>query len=695
MALRHTTPDGSVRYSTKHQLGSGGEGSVYLGRFQVPGGEIVAVKVGHPGSSPAMFREARVLAAVANHPNVIPKHISVQEGKSKRGIIVSKFFAHKDLHGLVIRAVESNQHLSEAHTAYWARGVAMGLAHLHARGVAHMDVKLENVFLEGPQVEDPLASPEQFVPRLGDFGFATQGQMALATRFEGPFVAPEASCKDPSPYDPFQADMWSLGVCIVAMRTGHTVRVNRAGRVVFGPGVAWDSFSADLQTLLRGLLSVDPSTRSTAAVALAHPWMMRGASLSSRAGGGSDGGSGNSGSAEHHHQGCVGDDDDDDDDDDDVDVDGNDDVDVDDDDDDDDDDDVDGGARGWVSDSAGCVRATLSTSSSSQGQAEPPRCASRASNASRVSSSSSAMGRARAAAPNAAGSRPARRASSDGLPPCPRPQQQAVSPTRIPPGPGQDAPLPCGPGGGAGVPALSPCWSVSGTHSPSVGASPSITSNAAFAAMRQDVLASGAAKLRSACLPPPAFGAHPHWGSVGSASHQHQQPMGARDAIRAAESADSDEPEPRPMAVSKTGSIVAINCVDVQPGDERFATGGDDGIVSVWALRAALEPGPEDEIGDGKSPPGRGPKAAEQPERVRHLARVPTADEAAAAGSVLGTVQATQQLGRGSVVSLREPDAVLTGHESFVRGVAWDPSGLLLASQGDGRPSRSRGFRGG
>ena len=269
---------------------------------------------------------------------------------------------------------------------------------------------------------------------------------------------------------------------------------------------------------------------------------------SSRAGGGSDGGSGNSGSAEHHHQGCVGDDDDDDDDDDDVDVDGNDDV--DDDDDDDDDDDVDGGARGWVSDSAGCVRATLSTSSSSQGQAEPPRCASRASNASRVSSSSSAMGRARAAAPNAAGSRPARRASSDGLPPCPRPQQQAVSPTRIPPGPGQDAPLPCGPGGGAGVPALSPCWSVSGTHSPSVGASPSITSNAAFAAMRQDVLASGAAKLRSACLPPPAFGAHPHWGSVGSASHQHQQPMGARDAIRAAESADSDEPEPRPMAVS-------------------------------------------------------------------------------------------------------------------------------------------------
>lgn len=89
MALRHTTPDGSVRYSTKHQLGSGGEGSVYLGRFQVPGGEIVAVKVGHPGSSPAMFREARVLAAVATHPNVIPKHISVQEGKSKRGIIVS------------------------------------------------------------------------------------------------------------------------------------------------------------------------------------------------------------------------------------------------------------------------------------------------------------------------------------------------------------------------------------------------------------------------------------------------------------------------------------------------------------------------------------------------------------------------------------------------------------------------------
>ena len=178
----------------------------------------------------------------------------------------------------MIRAVEAGDKLSESATAFWARGIAAGLVHLHSRGVAHLDVKLENVFLEGPADDDPLTSAERFTPRLGDFGFATMGTMGITTRFEGPFVAPEASRSDPLPYDPFRADMWSLGVCIVAMRTGHTVRINRAGRVVFGSGVAWDSFSTDLQTLLRGLLCSDPASRLTAAEAVDHPWMVRGCS---------------------------------------------------------------------------------------------------------------------------------------------------------------------------------------------------------------------------------------------------------------------------------------------------------------------------------------------------------------------------------------------------------------------------------
>lgn len=88
MSTRETTPDGTVRYSIKHQLGSGGEGSVFLGRL-LQTGEIVAVKVGHPGSAPAMMREARVLSSIPGHKNVIPRHYSVHEGRSKRGIIVS------------------------------------------------------------------------------------------------------------------------------------------------------------------------------------------------------------------------------------------------------------------------------------------------------------------------------------------------------------------------------------------------------------------------------------------------------------------------------------------------------------------------------------------------------------------------------------------------------------------------------
>jgi hypothetical protein len=176
----------------------------------------------------------------------------------------------------VIRAVESGQSLTEAQIVHWARGIVAGLAHLHGRGVAHLDLKLENVFIDGPSDVDPLLAPELFAPLLGDFGFAVQGLSAISTRFEGPFVPPEASLATPAPYDPFRADMWSLGVCLVAMRTGHTVKVNRAGRVTFGPGIGWDHFSPSMQRVLRGLLSVDPMGRPTATELLSDPWVQSG-----------------------------------------------------------------------------------------------------------------------------------------------------------------------------------------------------------------------------------------------------------------------------------------------------------------------------------------------------------------------------------------------------------------------------------
>jgi hypothetical protein len=68
---------------------------VYLGRTLDASKSIVAVKVGHPHSAPSMIREARILSSVATHPNVIPKHFSVQEGQSKRGILVSVSFTHR------------------------------------------------------------------------------------------------------------------------------------------------------------------------------------------------------------------------------------------------------------------------------------------------------------------------------------------------------------------------------------------------------------------------------------------------------------------------------------------------------------------------------------------------------------------------------------------------------------------------
>lgn len=90
------------------------------------------------------------------------------------------------------------------------RQLVRALVYLHARGVAHLDVKLENV----------VRTPAGHV-RLVDFGMAlsfaddgTDRRIMGKCGTEG-YMAPEMLRR--APFDPFKVDVWSLGVLVFAM----------------------------------------------------------------------------------------------------------------------------------------------------------------------------------------------------------------------------------------------------------------------------------------------------------------------------------------------------------------------------------------------------------------------------------------------------------------------------------------------
>ncbi|MEP6992801.1 MAG: protein kinase [bacterium] len=134
------------RYSIDRELGRGGMGVVYLAR-EVHLDRLVAIKLlppekaGLSGLRDRFLREAR-LAAKLSHPHIIPIH-AVDEVDGFVFYVMS-FVDGETLH----QRVRSRGPVSSSDGARILREVAWALAHAHAQGLVHRDVKPDNILIE-------------------------------------------------------------------------------------------------------------------------------------------------------------------------------------------------------------------------------------------------------------------------------------------------------------------------------------------------------------------------------------------------------------------------------------------------------------------------------------------------------------------------------------------------------------------
>jgi BR serine/threonine kinase len=144
------------------------------------------------------------------------------------------------------------------------REIVYGLEFLHAHAICHRDLKPENILLN--QFNDI---------KIGDFGFARWMRRNVAETSCGSphYAAPEVVRG--VPYDGRAADIWSCGVILFALLAGKLpfydpgIR-NLLAKVKSGRYVMPD-LPPEIQSLITGMLTVEPSARITIEKIKAHP----------------------------------------------------------------------------------------------------------------------------------------------------------------------------------------------------------------------------------------------------------------------------------------------------------------------------------------------------------------------------------------------------------------------------------------
>src|SRR5438477_1011988 len=220
-------------YKISKRIGSGGMGEVYLATDTTAGRKaalkLLPMRFTGDAERLKRFRQEAHAVVALNHPNILTVY-EIGEDHS------THYIASELIEGETLRQrlARGPMELSEAIDV--AIQVASALAAAHEAGIVHRDINPRNIMLR----------PDGYVKVL-DFGIAKLAEqeapatmrkdeaLLLVETNQGsilgtiPYMSPEQACADPVDK---RTDIWSLGVVLYEMVTGHQPFVGETPRQV-------------------------------------------------------------------------------------------------------------------------------------------------------------------------------------------------------------------------------------------------------------------------------------------------------------------------------------------------------------------------------------------------------------------------------------------------------------------------------
>ncbi|TPX56583.1 hypothetical protein PhCBS80983_g04431 [Powellomyces hirtus] len=219
----------------------------------------------------ALHKEIKIHAAV-RHENIISL-LNAAEDDAFVYLVLEYAAA-----GELFDRIEPDVGVEETLAHMYFQQLLLGLMYLHKRGISHRDLKPENILLD-----------HDGNLKITDFGLATvfmhNGNRRTLTTPCGtpPYVAPEIHLMN---YNGDAVDIWAVGIILYVLLAGNTPwgeptkhdqefvyflhHYKRGLR--YEP---WQSFPPHVQTLIKGILNVDPAQRYQMEDLLRNPWVCR------------------------------------------------------------------------------------------------------------------------------------------------------------------------------------------------------------------------------------------------------------------------------------------------------------------------------------------------------------------------------------------------------------------------------------
>uniref|UniRef100_A0A8C4QJX4 non-specific serine/threonine protein kinase n=1 Tax=Eptatretus burgeri TaxID=7764 RepID=A0A8C4QJX4_EPTBU len=229
------------------KIGEGSFGMVYKARNSVSGVKV-ALKFGEHKEARTEFHQEAVIMNSLCHPNILKMYDSYDV---KGHLILGLEFVEGDTLG---KYLCQYQKLSERHAWHIMVQMFSAIEHMHDQNIAHLDLKLENVLY-----------CHQHQVKLIDFGlsrFFNPGQKLHEISGTYNYLAPEMLRL--GEYEAPQVDIWSLGIIQRKLLMGIKQIPDNTNSF---------SFSAACESLLNGMICIDPVSRLTIKEIMRHPWL--------------------------------------------------------------------------------------------------------------------------------------------------------------------------------------------------------------------------------------------------------------------------------------------------------------------------------------------------------------------------------------------------------------------------------------